>query len=325
MQEFPPSSVLEPDIDAYGSFARVSAVADFLELSALREQRVKRADVADYISDMRWGSIPEEAYATPETVVDEDEDPGEELGLDAEDVTGRIFSILGRRSAYLGARYPFKVGPEEQSIEVLNDQPSPYLALLGITIGHAFDVNISVTVTDVFEDTVARAFENAGHQSLNFARIRKDHRNFRSALIAAGKDIDLCPTPDNAMTSSHAQDAGCDVLAHIASGFAPGHSYGAWALVGQVTCGHSNSWKKKLHEVEVPAWKNRLGLLIEPQAFLAIPHDPGSSHLHALVRNNELMIFDRMRLTRMLDAVSDDEDLVLSAVRETPVASLVAT
>lgn len=317
--------MLEPSIDVYGSHARVSAVADFLELSALGAQTVKRADVADYISDMSWGSIPEEAYSAPKTVEDEDEDRGEEFGCDADDASERVFSMLGRRSAYLGPLYPFKVGLGAQSIEVLNGQPSPYLALLGITIGHAFDVKISVDVTDVFEDTVARAFENAGHRSLNFARYRRNHTDFKSALISAGEDIEFCPTPEAAMTSIHAQDAGCDVIAHASSGFAPRHSYGAWALVGQVTCGKSDTWKKKLHDVEVPAWKDRLGVWIPPQAFLAIPHDPGSSHLQALVRNNERMILDRMRLTRMLDAVSDEEMLVLNAVQESPIASLVAS
>ena len=44
------------------------------------------------------------------------------------------------------------------------------------------------------------------------------------------------------------------------------------------------------------------------------------SYLQSLVAGNERMVLDRLRLTKMLDVVSDGEQVILDAVLRTPVA-----
>ena len=313
---------LEPNVDVYGTYARASAVADFVELLALHELRPSRAAIADYIGDLSWGAKIHETFLTPEEIVGSDDDSGEGLGSDAEDATERVFTLLADRNASLGEQYPFRLDLDEGRLEVADSAPSPYLALLAITVAHAFKIGGGPNPRTVFEDTVSQALASAGHKSINFSRLRKDHGSFGEALTAAGPYLGLRPVPRAAPVSGSAQDAGADVLAHVSAGYIPGSSVGAWTLVGQVTCGQSDTWGKKLGEVEVPAWKARLGSVVPPQAFLAVPHHAEHRHLLTLVTNSEQMVLDRLRLARMLNQVSGDERAILDAVLNTPVANI---
>lgn len=319
-----PMPELEPDVDVYGTHARASSIADFLELLALRGARLRRATIADYIGDVAWGSRVHETFLSPEAGADAPDENGEGLGSDAEEAAARIYSLLAQRAECLGSWYPFQVDAGDESLEVRDSTPTPYLALLGITIAHAFGIDTGPNPRDVFEDTVSQALASVGHKSLNFSRFRKGHGTFAEALIAAGPVLDLRPAPLAAPISASAQDAGADVLAHVAAGYSPGCSIGAWTLVGQVTCGRSDTWARKLGEVEVPAWGSRLGSALPPQAFLAVPHHAEPNHLLALVINNQGMVLDRLRLTRMLDGVSDDERAILDAVLSAPIGSSVS-
>ena len=213
-------------------------------------------------------------------------------------------------------RYPFHVDSEKGWLQGIDPAPSPYLALLGITIAHAFSIPTEPGPTSVFEDTVSRAFADAGHTSLNFSRFRKGYSSFDEALIEAGPAINLRPTPLAALTSARAQDAGGDVLVQVESGYVPGCGIGAWTLVGQATCAKSDRWKQKLGEVEVPAWELRLAAVLPPQPFLAVPHH--ADYVRVLVSNNHRIVLDRMRLARMLKGVSGDERQILDTVMSTP-------
>ena len=325
MQESARNPELEPNVDAYGTYARASAVADFLELLALNGTRLRRGAIADYIGDVQWGSRTDEIFLSPEDFVQGPDELGEGLGSDDDDAATRVFAVFGRRAECLGERYPFRVDIGEQTLEALDRSPSPYLALLGITIAHAFDVDTVLAPTEVFEDTVARALQRAGHMSLNFSRFRKQHTTFEKALVAAGPAINLRPTPQVAERSRFAQDGGCDVLAQVNSGYLPGCGPGAWALVGQVTCGQSDTWERKLGEVAAPAWRDRLAVVLPPQVFLAIPHHAERNHLASLVKGKEQMVLDRIRLTRMLTDVSSDEQMILDAVIAVPTAKVASS
>lgn len=314
MQDYLQTTKIEPDIDAYGTYARVSAMADFLELVAVSESRVLRADVVDYISDVSWGSRVAELFISPDSLATDPKSRGEGLGDDADDAVDRIFLLLNGRATILGGIYPFHIDCRSRWIEAVDNSPNPYLVLLCTTIAHALGVPVDRDPKVIFEDTVTRALRCAGHESLNFAQFRRNSADFESAVMNAGRAIGLAPRPAAAWRSARAQDAGCDVLAHVASGYTPGRSEGAWTLIGQVTCGRSDTWKQKLFDVEVPAWRDRLGVVLPPQAFLAIPHHAEANHLRTLVNNNERLVLDRMRLVTMLEDVSSDELHVLRAV-----------
>ena len=136
---------LEPNVDIYGAYARASAVADFVELLALRRSRWSRSNVADYIGDAAWGAKLHETFLTPGDAAGVDNEEGEGLGTDAEDAAERIFSLLARRQEYLGQRYPFRLAAYSGHLELLDDAASPYLVLLAITIAHAFRINVGET------------------------------------------------------------------------------------------------------------------------------------------------------------------------------------
>ena len=312
---------LEPDVDIYGTYARASAFADFVELRTLQGLRWARSEIADYIGDLSWGAKLHETFSVPSSVIDEDDEGGEGLGVDAESAAERVLSQLADREAYLKETYPFHLDPKLGRLELLDGKPSPYLALLAITTAHAFNIDVGRNPREVFEDTVSQALTSAGHTSINFSRLRRSHSNFSEALTAAGPALALSPIPSAASISLSAQDAGADVIAHVHAGYLAEGGIGAWTLVGQVTCGRSDTWQKKLVEVEVPAWRSRLGAVLPPLAFLAIPHHAERSHLHKLVTNEEKMVLDRLRLTKMLKSVSRDEQAILDVILSTPTAS----
>lgn len=307
---------LEPNVDAYGTYARVSALADFLELVALDGSRLSRGNTADYIGDLSWQSLLKDLFLSDDGETTFSDEYSEEPSGGTEEAAERVFNLLDHRSECLGERYPFHVDIEEGWLQGTEPTPSPYFALLGITIAHAFNIPTELRPTDVFEDTVSRAFADAGHTSLNFSKFRKRYSTFGEALVAAGPSINLHPTPLGAPISKSAQDAGGDVLVQMESGYVPGCDVGAWTLVGQATCGQSDSWQQKLGEVETPAWQGRLGSVLPPQPFLAVPHH--ADYAHVLVLNQHTIVLDRLRLTRMLTGVSDDELQILDAVMSAP-------
>lgn len=310
------SPELEPNVDAYGTYARVSALADFLELVAVDGSRLSRGNTADYIGDLSWQSLLKELFLSADNEAASSEVYSEEPSGGTEEAAERVFDLLGRRSECLREQYPFHVDAEEGWLQSVDSAPSPYLALLGITIAHAFSIPMKLRPTDVFEDTVSRAFADIGHMSLNFSKFRKGYSTFREALIAAGPSINLRPTPSAAPSSVRAHDAGGDVLVQVESGYVPGCDFGAWTLVGQATCGKSDRWQQKLGEVEAPAWQGRLGAVLPPLPFLAVPHH--ADYARVLVRNQHTIVLDRMRLARMLKGVSDDELQILETVMSTP-------
>ncbi len=313
---------LEPSIDAYGTYARASALADFVELWALQQRPKSRSDIADYIDDNGWSAIVRETFAIAGDRRDSDWDD-DDLGPDAESAASRVFSQVEARQAYLGSDYPFSFDNESGYLTPADASPCPYLALLALTIAHAYRVDVgSSPPHEVFEDTVARALSEAGHTSVNFSKIRGAFSAFAEALKHAAPLLSLRGVPSATLVSKWAQDEGVDVIAQINSGFSPDGGIGAWALVGQVTCAMSDTWGQKITEVKEPAWRLRLDTQVPPQPFLAVPHQAEMRHLAKLVSENNRVVLDRLRLTAMLKTVSTAELNILAGIRGTPIASL---
>ena len=313
---------LEPRIDAYGTYARASALADFVELWALHRQPKSRSDVADYIDDNGWGSIVRETFVIPDDTSDSEWDD-EDLGPDAEAAVDRVFTQIEARQAYLGSDYPFLFDNESGYLTPTDASPTPYLALLALTIAHAYRIDVGRSPPhDVFEDTVARALREAGHAAVNFSKIRGAFSVFAEALKNAGPALSLRTVPSGALVSKWAQDEGGDVIAQVHSGFSPSGGIGAWALVGQVTCAKSDKWTQKITEVKERAWGSWLDTQVPIQSFLAVPHQVETRHLEKLVSGDGRVVLDRLRLTAMLRTVSHAELSIFESIRSTPIASL---
>lgn len=60
------SQPIQATIDAYGTYARASNLADHLELSCLLEQVLSRTDLADLINDRAWVVKMQELFDGPE-------------------------------------------------------------------------------------------------------------------------------------------------------------------------------------------------------------------------------------------------------------------
>ena len=309
---------LEPNIDAYGTHARVSALADFVELLALHGQSKPRGTLSDEINDWQWGTKLEEQYDNDEESA-RDTGEGEGIADTPEDAAERIVSLLEQRKAVLDDRYPFTIDEANGSLTLIGSEQCPYLVLLGITLAHAFRIEVDPKPHVVFEDTVVSALTNVGHHSVNFSRLRRRHSNFANALKEVGALLNLEVLPLAARTKKAAQDAGVDVIAHVRDGYTNGEHWSSWTLLGQVTCGQSDTWASKLGEVKAKAWAKRLVSEVLPLPFLAIPHHADPEHLFELVEADGKMVLDRLRLTLMLNEVSDDEETILAAVRSAPI------
>ena len=154
---------LAPNIDIYGTYARASAFADFVELRTLHGSLWSRSEISDYIEDLSWGARLHENFLTPSAAANDDE--GEGLGADAEDATERVLSQFVDRQEYLKATYPFRLDVSRGRLELLDASPCPYLALLAITAAHAFKIEVGRDPREVFEDTVHQALASVGHRS----------------------------------------------------------------------------------------------------------------------------------------------------------------
>ena len=313
---------LEPAVDAYGSYARASAIADFLELWALNRQPKSRSDIADYIGDNGWASKLHETFAAPDDSDDADGED-EDLGTDLEIAVGRVFDQIEARNFFLRGEYPFYFDFDSGRLTPSGAATSPYLALLALTIAHAYRLNTaSEKPHAVFEDTVARALNEAGHHSVNFSKMRSAFSNFGDAIKQAATSLSLRVAASEALASKWAWDEGTDVIAQIESGFSAMGGIGAWTAVGQATCAVSNEWDRKISEVKPPNWERWLDTQVPPQAFLAVPHQAEPRHIEKLVTGNQGVVLDRLRLAAMLRSVSLEETAILDEVRSLPLASL---
>lgn len=307
---------IEPNPDAYGTRARASALADFVELWALSDHHPSRAELADYIADNQWAPKMHELYSGIPEAYDRAADESDEDDLSGDEglAAARVFDVLEERREILGDLYPFRV-EDDRCYFVGGGEP--YLVVLAIAVAHAYSIAVPANPRDTFEDTVARGVRRLVGRAVNFRRERASGGGFDEALIRAGTDVGLQPIPSAASRAKFAVDERVDTIAHL--DWLDGR-IGRWTFIGQVTCAKSDRWLAKLIESPVPTWTKLLGDFVRSQAFLAIPYHAEPSNLYNLVEETERVVVDRLRLVRWLDDVSEDERAILSAVRSMRVA-----
>jgi hypothetical protein len=288
---------LEANVDLYGSQAHRSCLADFLELEAISGRKPGEQHLADYISDAGWNVLTDERYFEPSG-------GQSSRTFDPLDVSRQVFATVEDRLATLGeARYPFKIVRGRIAYSGPDSLQSPYLALLAITVAHAYSIPLSEDPEDLLPALTAGVLNEVGVRAVSFTDLRKG-RTFVEALSATGEALLLDATPEEGLRSINVNDAGADVVASVGWG---DHRAGAWAFIGQATCGKSESWRGKALEGAPGSWSKFLNTQIRPVRFLAIPHHAEPMHFAWLVQETDALVLDRLRLAMFKTSVTTGE------------------
>ena len=284
------------DPNVYGTYARFSATADFLELSALRNKNrvVREPDLARALDN---GTI----VVSP-------------LGprpADGSQAASIVFGILEERARILKSLYPFSVS-RANGLTAQGGGVAGYRILLALTIAHAYAVG-SVDPRKVFEGVVSRALQTLGLRSAVMGTSRaRGAGGFFGVVASACDDVGLGVTaiPD-VIVSCAAQDEKVDALAHLdLSDARPGR----WTFIGQATIAQSDEWEKKAGEPKPKLWMKLINDTHEPLPFLAIPHHIEPNHLRHLNERGDIVILDRLRLARTGLKPTKDERAIVKAV-----------
>lgn len=299
------TSALSPELNAYGKYARRSAIADFLELLALGGKSISRARLGDYIDDADW--------RFDELVIDPGGAETSTGTEDPQDVADQVFAVMRERDEILGPRYPIQVGERTAVRKTeFGDDEAPYVAVLGVAFAHAYGLSPPNRPYEVFEETVSRVLRRGDVRAVNLAGGVRQSGRFDEALQKACEEVGLRAVPTAALRLKYARDEKVDSLCHLPWG---DHRPGAWAMLGQATCSKSEEWDKKLAEVPAVGWMKRLGVQVRPWVFLAIPHHAESGFLAKLVQDRESIVLDRLRLVRYMSSVSEAERALARFVR----------
>lgn len=296
------SSLIDPQIDIYGTDGRTGALADLLEFRAVKGHAMSAADLADLIADMGWTSKP-----TRQIIMGEADEDGA-----ADPLAEQTFSLLDERREVLGDRYPFELSfGRLRLVNGVELQESTYFAVLAIAIAHAWKVDCGDTSPEAALESVvadalgahvpAVALGTADRAGLDFVR------NLQDGAAAIGLTASPNPTPRRV----RAKDAGVDTLAgHVW----PDRRSGHWTFIGQATCGQTGTWAGKLNEPKPHLWREYLQELLLPQRFLAVPHHVDRSFFHMLQQQDSALVIDRLRLVLALASVNGAVAPVISAV-----------
>ena len=304
--------ISSPEPDTYGQYARASLLADYVELLALKDQPVRRATVADFLADNAW-NLELVLPAHGEAPLPEQHDALAERLDDADEAASIVFRQLDERRHILADSYPFQIAGDQVSISRdVDREASAYVAVLALTVAHAFDVPSAARPEVLFERTVTRVMHARGLSSVGFAAIRRQCGSFGEALQIACQEIGLRAAPDAAPRLARAHDEQVDVLCHI--GWEEDLRPGTWGFIGQVTVGRSDSWRTKLGEPSPSRWRSFAGTGIPPSRFLAVPHHVERPTMELLTEDGRGVVLDRLRLVRFKPCNDDEERDIIQAV-----------
>jgi hypothetical protein len=285
------------DLNAYGTDARYSAMADFAELVAYCAGRdVTEGYVADLVNDYD-GNVPDDKFGVGDPALDELPRTRQER---ASEFTSKVFGLLKSRRQALGTGYPFRfVSSGVLRYAPRSAGPQPYLGLLAITAIHAFDLDVDFEPRLAFESVVAEALRGTNLIVVNLSKLRRKCGSYPKALRAGLGTHGIRCDPDVVVRRLRAHEQGVDVVAAIAWGDL---RMGRLTMLCQVTCGNSDSWQEKIGEPRTEDWRKMMGETVLPVAALAVPHHVEDLNLAYLSESGRIVI-DRLRLCRLLRSV----------------------
>ena len=300
-----------PEPDTYGQYARASLLADYVELLALKGQPVRRASVADFLADNNWNL---ELIEAPRRDFPDEEPGALSERLDgADEAASIVFRQIDERRHMLAERYPFVITDDVISLDPnVEHEENAYVAVLALTIAHAFNVAPPPRPEVLFEQTVTDVLRERGLPSVGLAALRRGGGSFAEALRVACNEVELKAAPDAAPRRARAHDEGVDILCHI--GWERDLRPGTWGFIGQVTVGRSDSWGRKIREPSPHTWALLAGTRIPPLPFLAVPHHVERPMMEKLTVDGQAVVLDRLRLVRFKQEINREEREIVRAV-----------
>lgn len=288
---------IQAEIDAYGTYARASALADYAEMWAFRGVHVTESIIDDFIRDMGW------TRRELELLTDGDEFDD----VDGATSGGRVFGELEERQASLGAHYPFHV---EQGTLHFGASVDAYLILHAIALAHSARLAPPGEVEEMFEELLCRILTARGLRVAQLGKLKYETGSFEAALRAARPFTGLS-IPGIGDRSIRAVDEGVDAVAHL--DWEDGRESN-WSFIGQATCAKSDQWERKLSEPHTKRFESFLGTIVTPIPFLAVPHHISRRRLNHLCGGDGRMVLDRLRLTRWIGDLTTKEAALVATV-----------
>ena len=308
--------ISNPQPDTYGPYAKASLLADYAELLALKGRPVRRATVADFLADNEPGWNLDLIQSPRNGHPDERMDGLAERVEVADDRASVVFEQLDERREALAEHYPFRIAGGQVSLAPGVDRESnAYVAVLALTVAHAFRVASPSPPHELFEETVTGVLQARGLCSVGLAALRRECGRFEEALTAACQEIGLKAAPNAVARRRKAHDEGVDVLCHL--GWEQDLRPGSWGFIGQVTVARSDSWDQKIMQARPDRWRERLGTRVPPMPFLAVPHHVERQTMEWLTGEGPAIVLDRLRLVRFKENIEPDElEIIRAVVRE---------
>ena len=307
--------ISSPDPDTYGPYARASLLADYVELLALKGQPVSRETVADFLADNEVGWDLDLIQAPVNDHPDRRDGLAEHNEV-ADERASIVFRQIEERRKVLAEHYPFRIADGQVSIDPgVNRESNAYVAVLALTVAHAFGVASPSPPHELFEETVTNVLQERGLPSVGFAALRHRCGSFEEALTTACQEIGLKAAPDAAARRMRAYDEGVDVICHL--GWEQDLRPGSWGFIGQVTVAKSDRWNQKIKEPDPGPWRGRLGTRVPPLPFLAVPHHVERQTMEWLTGEGPAIVLDRLRLVRFKEEIKANElEIIRAVVRE---------
>ncbi|MGM0578378.1 MAG: hypothetical protein ACQEXJ_21820 [Myxococcota bacterium] len=295
--------IIEPDVEAYGSDARASALADVLEVQALTGYSMNKYQLVDYCADANWGR----RWADKFSDVGEISAP---TSPTATEMAEHAIDCVRSRAELLGPKYPFEIlrtGALDRRTDC--SDPLAYDLMLAIALAHSYPgVEIGVAPTEFVETVFVRGLCEAGLSAVGLAeRRRAGGADYLSVVRSACEEIGLDGDASRAPRRTGAHDGGVDILAHLPLGL---RRRSAVAIVAQVTCANSERWGDKFSETRSSMWQAILGNEVSPIPVLALPYHVDHKQLHYLEQGSKGIVLDRLAIAALLNSLTPDEKRV---------------
>ena len=281
--------------------------ADWLELTAVY-QSTHSASVQDLASAVRrTGSV--------DATIDADLEDNSSLDIAAErenelleSIAEAAFDILEARRAFLGNGYPFNIG---NVLEARKDAlDSPYLFLSALTAYRYVPGTFSQTGSTLFELLCTHALYeylggNPTAESMHFGYPRPaGPSGFPEAVNELCRRLGdgiQCKTSDLARSQN---DGKLDVVAWVSFGDSRSSQI---SVFGQ--CATGLHWQTKINDLQpydfCSQWLAKVPTPIPLAAFF-VPGQIPETDWTDLTHSRERLLFDRLRIARLLEGLNDD-------------------